>query len=81
MDELCAAVESLRTIVLSLEGCEAFLIYAEVGDEMELHVFEIWTAREFHELSSAAIPKAAFAPIMAALSKPPAVKDLLQISG
>jgi quinol monooxygenase YgiN len=73
-----AALDVLRQIVVSLEGCEDFVICRDQGAAPDYTVLEFWRSGEDHQASASAIPKSTFRAITDTLSEPPKMKDVLR---
>ena len=70
-DQLLKALEVLAVSVRSVEGNEGVEVLRDVADGCRLIFLERWVSMEAHKKGAAHIPKAAFAPVMAALDGPP----------
>lgn len=70
-DDLKAALTALAGQVAPLAGCEKVEMFADPDDASIIIFIEYWRGIDDHKAAGAALGKAAFGPVMAALASPP----------
>jgi quinol monooxygenase YgiN len=77
--ELGEALAALAALVRGCEGCEKVEIFTEAGDTRRYVFIEHWHSKDARDSAGAALGKAAFASVFAALGEKPEARDLLPV--
>ncbi len=78
---LATALRALREQILPLAGCEGVLLLRDTGAPARFVFIERWHDADAHKAGGAALGKAAFGPVMAALAEPPDTSSLQLMAG
>lgn len=74
---LATALSGLAKAIVPLPGLEKIEILGDMEDPNSFAFVEYWESKEVHQSAGKALPKEAFAPVMAVLRVPPEGRYLM----